>query len=174
MECGHATPDPATITLDDSRPAVHWRGSGVNESNENTTVFKMGEHDEEVDLPIGVMTMKHRTVRVALHQVVSVVLGTLPGENYCIIEGDRTSNIIPERHRTLDDVIHTIAHEVGHLIVGGGHPDEEGGDAPLSGTDRTKRLMCSGPNWNGNSLLLVKQEWDKAEMWLSARPNGDN
>jgi hypothetical protein len=301
MECDHATPDPSTITLDSGKPAVIWRGSGVNETNENTTTFKIGEHEDEVDLPIGVMTMKHRTVRVALHQIVSVVpgnpdnppdhmptkaqleeklnrvfayqinawfdvtelpaepvafdiadgntyspktfvLGTAPvpgdgllafhlwtqpevsiatanrpadydihvyvlggaspimtfvsshedpsqlmpyenligranlasGENYCIIDGDRTSNIIPERHRTPEDVLHTIAHEVGHIIVGDGHPDDEGGDAPLSGTDRTKRLMCSGPHWTGNSLLLVKQEWDNAEIWLSERPNGDN
>lgn len=79
---------------------------------------------------------------------------------------DSNSNIVPERHRTLDDVIHTIAHEVGHIIVGGGHPDEESGKAPLPGTDRARRLMCSGPNWSGDSLLLVKQEWENAEAWL--------
>jgi hypothetical protein len=26
--------------------------------------------------------------------------------------------------------------------------------------------MCSGPNWSGDSLLLVKQEWENAEAWL--------
>lgn len=35
MECEHATPGPSTVTLDGSKLAVLWRGSGANESNEN-------------------------------------------------------------------------------------------------------------------------------------------
>jgi hypothetical protein len=91
--------------------------------------------------------------------------------NYCIIDGDRTSDIIPAERRTLDDVIHTVAHEIGHIMVGGGHPDENGGNSPLLGTDRTQRLMCSGPNSTLESILLVKKEWDDAEMWLKENPD---
>lgn len=66
-----------------------------------------------------------------------------------------------------DDVLSTIAHEIGHMLVGYGHPDVQGGPAPLSGTDRTKRLLCSGPNRSlANGKLLVKKEWDGAEEWL--------
>lgn len=99
---------------------------------------------------------------------------TAQGANYCIVDGDRTGEVIPASQRTAESVLHTIAHEVGHIIVGGDHPDEEKGVAPLSGTDRTKRLMCSGQNSTNNSLLLVKGEWDKAEEWLKTRPLGDN
>ena len=63
--------------------------------------------------------------------------------------------------------MHTLAHEIGHVFLGDGHPDELSGPATLPGTNRAIRLMCSG---NGNSprvsRLLVKAEWDKAEEWL--------
>jgi hypothetical protein len=64
-----------------------------------------------------------------------------------------------------------IAHEVGNLLLGAGHPDEEGGIQPLFGTARTQRLLCSGPKCSANSLLLVKKEWDKAEEWLVQYPD---
>lgn len=73
-----------------------------------------------------------------------------------------------------DEVIHTMAHEIAHVFIDEFHPDDDGGDAPLAGTDRTKRILCSGANSTLNSNLLVKTEWDKAEMWLKARPLGDN
>jgi hypothetical protein len=107
-----------------------------------------------------------------------------PGENYCIVDGDRdartydldrnpTGYLMTQELRSLPSVLHTIAHEIGHIILlGGGHPDEEQGDAPLKGTDRTKRLMCSGPRWSiTKSKLLVKMEWDKAEEWLIEVPD---
>jgi hypothetical protein len=34
--------------------------------------------------------------------------------------------------------------------------------------------MCSGPNSDGSSRLLVKGEWDEAEKWLKARPGEDH
>ena len=62
-----------------------------------------------------------------------------------------------------------IAHEIGHVLVGYGHPDESRGAAPLPGTHLPNRLMVSG---NGYSVfrgsLLVKGEWDAAEKWLKA------
>jgi hypothetical protein len=72
-----------------------------------------------------------------------------------------------------------LAHEVGHVMCGEGHPDDGGGAAPLEGTNRIERLMyarirdkiAAGTLYKN---LLVKKEWDKAEKWLSARPNGDN
>jgi hypothetical protein len=80
--------------------------------------------------------------------------------------------------------LRTMAHEIGHLMVGPGHPDKYegsdpsfGGKAPLQTlpiSEHKKRLMCSGDNSDGNSKLLVKTEWDEAEKWLSTRTNGDN
>jgi hypothetical protein len=107
-----------------------------------------------------------------------------PGANYCIVDGDRNARThdldgnptgfqMTEEQRSIPSVLHTIAHEIGHIVLlGGGHPDEEQGDAPLKGTDRTKRLMCSGPRWSiTQSRSLVKTEWDKADEWLSAAPD---
>jgi hypothetical protein len=76
--------------------------------------------------------------------------------------------------------MHTIAHEIGHLMVGPGHPDQWmallpdlGGPAPLQSipAHHPSRLMHSN---SGTGTLLVKGEWDRAEIWLSKRPNGDN
>ncbi|MEO5913882.1 MAG: hypothetical protein ABIS50_06590 [Luteolibacter sp.] len=82
-----------------------------------------------------------------------------------------------------DDPLHNMAHEIGHLIVGPGHPDLydplmplAGGVAPLQHLTETahlKRIMFSEENVIRGSQL-VKSEWDKAETWLSERTNGDN
>lgn len=72
----------------------------------------------------------------------------------------------------MNDVNSSIAHEIGHVFVRYGHPDLENGIAPLVGTDRTLRLMCSGPNRSlENGRLLVKTEWDEAEKWLIKVPD---
>lgn len=71
-------------------------------------------------------------------------------------------------------VINTMIHEMGHRIVGLGHPNLggtgtglDGGVAPLIGTDRTRRLMASGGHRADDGYLLVKKEWDRAETWLA-------
>jgi hypothetical protein len=73
-----------------------------------------------------------------------------------------TPGITPESIRD------TLGHEIGHVIVGAGHPDDGGGVAPLPDTPHVQRLMCSGPRrkTDGASKLLVKAEWDEAEEWL--------
>jgi hypothetical protein len=70
-------------------------------------------------------------------------------------------------------IINTMIHEMGHRIVGLGHPNLggtgtglDGGVAPLVGTDRTRRLMASGGHRADDGYLLVKKEWDRAETWL--------
>jgi len=81
----------------------------------------------------------------------------------------------------LQGLLDTVAHEIGHVILGGGHPDQvvksinskgdiewvNGGVAPLNGTEQDKRLMCSGlkRKKDGTSRLLVKAEWDEAHAW---------
>jgi hypothetical protein len=64
----------------------------------------------------------------------------------------------------------TIAHEIGHILVGEGHPDAllERGPAGLDGTMDHKRLMRSGNVRHPSpGHLLVKAEWDVAEGWLT-------
>lgn len=81
--------------------------------------------------------------------------------------------------RSVEELRFTIAHEIGHVLVGLGHPDVDplvaivesrGGPAPLEALglpEHQQRLMCSGANrLLGVSRLLVKAEWDKAEEWL--------
>jgi hypothetical protein len=62
--------------------------------------------------------------------------------------------------------MHTLAHEIGHVFLGDGHPEQGSGPAPLPGTDRSKRLMSS--RTDQTARLLVKAEWDKAEEWLES------
>ena len=74
-------------------------------------------------------------------------------------------------------VLQIIAHEIGHVIIGKGHPDKEGspettGPAPLKGTNPLNRLMHSDLTSKAvagklDYNLLVKAEWDTAETWFS-------
>lgn len=68
--------------------------------------------------------------------------------------------------RQMAGVARDIAHEVGHLMFGKGHPDDPAfpGIAPLIGTNPSNRLMYSAGG--ANTKLLVKTEWDSAESWL--------
>ena len=67
-----------------------------------------------------------------------------------------------------NDVIATIGHEIGHVLVGYWHPDEGMGVAPLPGTKHSSRLMCSGLNRSLlDRRLLVKSEWDEADEWMT-------
>ncbi len=112
--------------------------------------------------------------------IAGIVTGYAPpdsGANTCFVAVNRyekNAQGVYEAHlRPMDNIIHTVAHEIGHIILDdGGHPDHGEGVAPLDHSlDRTKRLMCSGHNNNNNSILLVKKEWDKAEIWLQANPD---
>ena len=87
--------------------------------------------------------------------------GRLTGE--CWVDANRVSSY---GRADKNDVLYTIAHEIGHYVVGDGHPDEEDGVAPLSNTDRSNRLMLSGKSplrKNPPGIQLVKKEWDEAE-----------
>jgi len=70
--------------------------------------------------------------------------------------------------------MNSIGYEIGHVLVGEGHPDEPGTGNPaeLVGTNHRDRLMCSGAiRDRRNGKLLVKSEWDAAESWLSNNPD---
>lgn len=83
--------------------------------------------------------------------------------------GSRNGTITPTKFQA------NLAHEIGHVLLdwgragdpGQGHPDLKGGVAPLWGTDFTRRLMVSGSNEGpAPGHLLVKEEWDRIELWL--------
>jgi hypothetical protein len=88
----------------------------------------------------------------------------------------------PNLQNAEDTICRTIAHEIGHIIIGPGHPDDvldaiiqlpelAGGRARLKGTDTTKRLMQSHVRTSLKDVLLVKAEWDEAETWLKKFPD---
>lgn len=124
---------------------------------ENITVYLVGGRKPISGDAFGVTSRETRTCWV-IGNFVSAMTGTQlipydPGEGH----------------------LHTITHEIGHVLVGKGHPDQkvQPGPAPLDGTDHKRRLMCSGLAVGlspGN--LLVKGEWDAAEEWMNANiPN---
>lgn len=311
IECEKAVPDPDTITLDNTKPEVLWRGTGDNETSDNTPGFKIGVHEDQVDLSIGVKTMKYREVKVVVHYVTgaqwnpiaeefinlkppatqvtaqqikdtlneifgrqinawfnnleiashtidwdigvtsnwgtesSPIVGNaiLPNNGFFDKGGNADDDINnpiarPEEAKLLtlidpqanvdmhvfliggcqgvrshigvagifdfDDIskpgmadrrrnvvfvatedehagaipqqefLYVIAHEIGHLIVGSGHPDQGEGPAPLPGTIHDERLMYSNVELKEivgslHKNLLVKEEWDAAEAIFRAR-----
>lgn len=80
----------------------------------------------------------------------------------------------------LDGVIHTMAHEVGHVMMGNdeenvGHPDEKTGPAPLPDSRVNERLMLSGKKTplSATPKRLVKAEWDAIQAWLIVQAGRD-
>ena len=73
----------------------------------------------------------------------------------------------------LQDLLRVIAHEVGHVILGAGHPGrsqsyEFGGASPLPDAGNSLRLMFSPnilENFEGaeRGEVLVKKEWDQTK-----------
>lgn len=93
--------------------------------------------------------------------------------NACWVLGDALTDPQTGAPRTPGKLFETIVHEVGHVLVGYGHPNDNDGPAPLPGTDHTRRLMVSGSGFKLlRGHLLVKEEWDAAEKWLV--PNIDD
>jgi hypothetical protein len=76
---------------------------------------------------------------------------------------------IPGKSITAKEGLKAIAHEIGHVIFGEGHPESGTGPAPLPATPKPPRLMCSDPKLQvigGLGRLTVKGEWDKAVEWF--------
>ena len=101
----------------------------------------------------------------------SEVLGILaPKLMYGIADpANRIAAVCGNSYEPWAHLIDICGHEIGHILVGEGHPDTDSpGVAPLPDTRHIERLMCSGPKRRGDgySRLLVKREWDAAEKWL--------
>jgi hypothetical protein len=94
--------------------------------------------------------------------------------NCCLVHASSTINGLPSNNpRGPEHGMATIGHEIGHILVGEGHPGQDnGGPAPLPGTDHRQRLMAGGEIVPLGGLrtgkLLVKAEWDEADAWLKA------
>ena len=86
---------------------------------------------------------------------------------YCWIQ----STNHPEWKRRSDiEVLDTIAHEIGHVFMGGGHADEPESEYScfVQGTNYAIRLMASGDGQEDEieHRTLLKCEWDKISEWF--------
>jgi hypothetical protein len=103
------------------------------------------------------------------------------GEGKVIISGDLPNYIAtPPMVPAQILLFHLIAHEIGHVMIGSGHPDQGTGGASLRWNmsfsnpawrpdPRDKnRLMCSGNyvDFTKPGKQLIKKEWDLIEAWL--------
>ncbi len=90
-----------------------------------------------------------------------------PGEAYVWLADDNAASGTADERKSW---LNTVAHEIGHVFFGEGHPNlPTPGPAPLSGTDDMVRLMHNGFGHVGSALIrrvCVKAEWDVAEEWL--------
>ena len=68
----------------------------------------------------------------------------------------------------MEVIMGVIAHEIGHIMIGTGHPSEDKnsdrGPAPLPGTIHINRLMRTYIKPVGVPDILVKGEWDEMEI----------
>ncbi len=116
-----------------------------------------------------------------IRTVKSIVLGmTRVKENTIFIDGDIGWYHGLIGNDTGMEQLRTIAHEIGHCLVGEGHADTGDSAVKLKGFNPTnlvqERLMVSG-NLTRKPVAgfrLVKGEWDEAEKWMKKRLNGDN
>jgi hypothetical protein len=92
----------------------------------------------------------------------------------CYVASNHDKFTGPPLAEGLENICHTIAHEIGHIVVGGGHPDNpnvtDGGPASFDSPthqDHYSRLMLSGDGiGDRRPIKLVKAEWDAAEVNL--------
>ena len=147
----------------DGTKVVDWGGEfndnadGSHTADQNNVVTEFGGLDESYNIHVFIIGKNG-----PLGNGNAAKGFTSPGERTVWIAG---------RPSDKADFLETLGHEIGHVFLGGGHPDhlDPGlrGVVQLYGTDPSKRLMCSGEIFNSNSKLLVKAEWDKAEAWMS-------
>lgn len=96
-------------------------------------------------------------------------------ETGVIVDGDLANVAKIQNNQKAEHILHSIAHEIGHIMSDDRHPDESGCKSRLlwggnGGRDpyMQKRLMCSGflmDNKNPGESL-IKKEWDLIEEWL--------
>jgi hypothetical protein len=101
-----------------------------------------------------------------------------PNTTKVIVDGNVVRNHQPPTGgvpagKELAHLLHTIAHEIGHLMTNDVHPGEAGYKSVLQWEgDKDpylrKRLMCPGEldDDSNPGTCLIKKEWDRIEAWL--------
>jgi hypothetical protein len=166
----------------DKNPDGTFKYAQVNPGIDGNYAFQFGENhlisDDQHEILNAVTSPSDADIRVFIIasggqfvvQQQELALGFASQEfATCWVSGNSSGS-----YNRVDDLLSTTAHEIGHILVGYGHPDDGTGVAPLPGTDHPSRLMCSGLNRSvSNGRHLVKSEWDEAETWLTNNIDND-
>ena len=148
----------------------YWddRGNGTDEQ----TIIKENHFDDDTHMNIYVIgghTASNISIgfQVRANGQITDITGRGAGgiaDPHAHLEIARPSNLDFLKERQLA----TLAHEIGHNLVGAGHPNQNNGPAPLTDTYHPDRLMASGGISPTNTPnLMVKGEWDEAEVTLN-------
>ena len=157
------------VTLNDAVIDVDW---DVNLDDRLNNAPDVNQHSPDQQAIVTATAGDTTPVNIKVFIVSSGVPLSSGGDAYGITcRTQRTCWVLGSKmlkNNSTQFVIDTISHELGHVFVGYGHPNENGlkGPAPLPDTKHIQRLMCSGGISNMGSRLLVKGEWDEAENWL--------
>jgi hypothetical protein len=138
------------------------------------TIIETACHEQDTDINIyvvgGTVFLRAGFWDLNKNSIISKFFAGLSSvsQRKCVIAG---AGFKPD-----SEIFDTIAHEIGHILIGEGHPDQNEGVAPLPGTTHIKRLMCSGSlrKKDGSSCRIVKAEWDAAENWLQQQVDESN
>lgn len=176
----YSVSDPNNLVTPGNGKLDYYRG---DPGSEQGTIHSLSDGDANINVYIlggGRINQVYETDGI-LRQTGSIISGiAYPEENMVFIDGDIGWYNTSVGRDNNAELLHTVAHEIGHCILGEGHPDEGTGPAALKGllpkSAVQERLMVSGlrkrrPNFG---CRLVKGEWDAAETWLKARPLGDH
>jgi len=161
------------VTFKDTAYSVQWDTNGNGTLDDNGETGHSADQGVIMGAVAGDVTPSNIKVffvssQRALSSGNNAAGMTSRDQKTCWILGTKTISTMSKQ-----SVMETIGHEIGHVLVGYGHPNQESnsGKAPLPGTRHVDRLMCAGTSSNKGSRLLVKGEWDEAEKWL--KPNID-
>ena len=161
----------------------YWddRGNGTDEQ----TIIKENHFDDDTHMNIYVIgghTASNISIgfQVRANGQITDITGrgaggiADPQQQVIFIQGSYNENAHLEiaRPSNLDFLkerqLATLAHEIGHNLVGAGHPNQSDGPAPRTDTYHPDRLMASGGISPTNTPnLMVKGEWDEAEVTLN-------
>jgi hypothetical protein len=145
-------------------------------STEQMTIASTNRTDDQADINAyivgGTESFKPWKIENGQLKLQFSLTGVASPERFKVWVNGTAQNLSgPALEAALKRQLNCLAHEIGHVMIGPGHPGPgDGGPVPLPGTNHRDRLMWVP--WPGDSAvgakrsLLVKEEWDKIDGWL--------
>ncbi len=167
--------DPDKRLIKPGNGVLDWRGGNDLRKEEQTIHGALGDPGENINIYVlgggaihGLILWDGRLIRP---QGIGAYAFAKRERRVIFVDGDADvwDSILMRNFAEDQYLIH--AHEIGHVLVGDGHPDQKAGAAPLPGLSQAAyqdRLMVSGEKVRrtDRGILLVKGEWDGAERWM--------